>query len=85
MDIIFDAPRFSGSKLLRPPYITVLVDGLVVQNHQEIYGNTSANKVPLGFVTHGERGPLGLQDHGQPTSIVAFRNIWIRPLRRHGR
>ncbi len=85
MDILFDAPRFHGAKLLRPPYVTVLVDGIVVQDHQEIYGNTSANKIPLGFVTHKDRGPLGLQDHGQPTSMVAFRNIWIRPLHDHGR
>lgn len=85
MDILFDAPRFAGGKLIRPPYVTVLVDGVVVQDHQEIYGNTSANKVPLGFVTHADRGPLGLQDHGQRTSMVAFRNIWIRPLHRHGR
>ncbi len=84
LDIIFNAPRFRGNTLLRPPYITVLLDGVVVQDHQLIYGNTSADKTPLGFVTHAERGPLGLQDHGQPTSIVAFRNIWIRPLHRHG-
>ncbi len=85
MDVVFDAPRFVNGKLLRPPYVTVLVDGIVVQDHQQIFGNTSANKVPLGFVTRTDRGPLGLQDHGQGTSIVAFRNIWVRPLHRHGR
>lgn len=84
LDIIFDAPRFRGKTLLRPPYVTVLLDGVVVQDHQIIYGNTSADKIPLGFVTHAERGPIGLQDHGQSTSIVAFRNIWVRPLHRHG-
>lgn len=85
LDILFDAPRFRGGTLLRPPYVTVLLDGIVVQNHQVIFGNTSANKVPLGYVTRSERGPIGLQDHGEPSSIVAFRNIWVRPLHPHGR
>ena len=31
------------------------------------------------------RGPVGSQDHGEPSSIVAFRNIWVRPLHPHGR
>jgi hypothetical protein len=80
LDIVFDAPRFRGKSLIRPPYVTVLLDGIVVQDHQVIFGNTSANKVPLGYVTRSERGPIGLQDHGEPSSIVAFRNIWVRPL-----
>lgn len=85
LDILFDAPRFRGKKLLRPPYVTVLLDGIVVQDHQVIYGDTSAHKVPLGYSTHAERGPIGLQDHGQASSIVAFRNVWVRPLHPHGR
>lgn len=85
LDILFDAPRFQGNRLVRPPYVTVMVDGIVVQDHQEIFGNTSAHKVPLGFATRAERGPVGLQDHGQASSIVAFRNVWIRPLHPRGR
>jgi 3-keto-disaccharide hydrolase len=84
LDILFDAPRFQGKRLLRPPYVTVLLDGIVVQDHQAIFGNTSANKIPLGYVTRAARGPIGLQDHGQPSSIVAFRDIWVRPLHPHG-
>ena len=85
LDILFEAPRFAGTRLLRPAYVTVLLDGIVVQDHQEIFGDTSANKVPLGYATHAERGPIGLQDHGQPSSLVAFRDIWVRPLHPHGR
>ncbi|MGH8296077.1 MAG: 3-keto-disaccharide hydrolase [Steroidobacteraceae bacterium] len=85
LDIFFDAPRFRGKTLLSPPYVTVLLDGVVVQDHQEIFGNTSANRIPLGFVTRTDRGPVGLQDHGEASSIVAFRNIWVRPLHPHGR
>jgi len=80
LDILFDAPRFRGRKLLRPPYVTVLLDGVVVQDHQRIFGDTSAHKIPLGYLTRAERGPIGLQDHGQASSLVAFRNIWVRPL-----
>lgn len=85
LDIFFDAPRFRDQRLLQPAYVTVLLDGIVVQDHQEIFGNTSANKIPLGYATHTDRGPIGLQDHGQASSIVAFRNIWVRPLYPHGR
>lgn len=85
LDILFDAPRFQGKRLLRPPYVTVLLDGLLVQDHQVIFGNTSAHKVPLGYATRTDRGPIGLQDHGEPSSIVAFRNVWVRPLHPHGR
>ncbi|HEU5422634.1 MAG TPA: DUF1080 domain-containing protein, partial [Nitrolancea sp.] len=38
LDILFDAPRFQGNRLVRPPYVTVMVDGIVVQDHQEIFG-----------------------------------------------
>lgn len=85
LDILFDAPRFQGQRLLRPAYVTVLLDGIVVQDHQEIFGNTSANRIPLGYVTRSDRGPVGLQDHGEASSLVAFRNIWVRPLHPHDR
>lgn len=84
LDIFFDAPRFQGPRLLRPPRVTVVLDGVVVQDDQAIFGDTSANRIPLGYFTHRDRGPVGLQDHGQPSSIVAFRNIWVRPLHPRG-
>jgi hypothetical protein len=76
-DIIFTAPRFKGAELVSPAYATVFHNGVVVQNHVEILGPTVYRQLPK-YVAHGERGPIGLQDHGNP---VRFRNIWVRELK----
>ena len=76
-DIIFKRPRFDGDKLVSPAALTVLHNGVLVQNHSEAFG-------PTAWMVHDEydpsitEGSLGLQDHGNP---VRYRNIWIRPLR----
>jgi hypothetical protein len=76
-DIIFEAPRFDGSgKLIKPAYVTVLQNGVLIQNHSEIQGSTSWDHPPA-YEAHPERAPLQLQNHGDP---VGFRNIWIREL-----
>ncbi len=76
-DIIFEAPRFdSGGKLQRPGYVTVLHNGVVIQNHAELLGATAWHKPPE-YAAHPEKLPLLIQDHGNP---VRFRNIWIREL-----
>ncbi|KAB7732405.1 DUF1080 domain-containing protein [Rudanella paleaurantiibacter] len=75
-DIIYQAPRFSKSGLMSEPgYITVLLNGVLVQNHTAIRGGTPYIGFP-DVKAHG-KGPIRLQDHGNPT---AFRNIWIREL-----
>ena len=75
-DIIFMAPRFSSSgRLLTPATITVLHNGVLVQNHVAISGPTSYVGAP-NYSAHGP-APIRLQDHGNP---VSFRNIWVRPL-----
>lgn len=74
-DIIFTAPVFANQKLLKPAYITVLHNGVLVQNHFEIQGATAWIGKPV-YDAHG-CAPLRLQDHGNP---VRFRNIWIRKL-----
>lgn len=76
-DIIFEAPRFNGDKLLRPAYITVLHNGVLVHNHRKIIGATRHKEVAR-YTPHPAIGPLRLQDHGNP---VRYRNIWIRPLK----
>ncbi len=75
-DIIFQAPRFNKSGLMAEPgYVTVLLNGVLVQNHTAIKGTTEYIGYPK--VTPHGKGPILLQDHGNP---VGFRNIWIREL-----
>ena len=75
-DIIYKAPFFneSGEKV-SSGYVTVLHNGVLVQNHVEILGTTEYIGPPKN-VAH-DKAPLMLQDHGNP---VAFRNIWVREL-----
>ncbi len=74
-DIIYKAPSFDGEKLASPGYVTVLHNGVVVQNHTEIQGTTEWIGAPK-YKAHG-CAPLQLQDHG---NLVSFRNIWVREL-----
>jgi hypothetical protein len=74
-DIIFHAPRFAANgKLLRPGRVTVLHNGVLVQDNVEIHGPTASEEP---YKAHPEKLPLDLQDHNHP---VRFRNIWVREL-----
>lgn len=74
-DIIFNAPHFDADgKLLTPPYVTVILNGVLLQNHQVIHGNTTN---PVHYKPVGPTGPLVLQYHKNP---VSFRNIWVRSM-----
>jgi hypothetical protein len=77
-DILFTAPKFSddGKEVLSPAYVTVLHNGVLVQNHYELQGGTFFNKPP-SYTAHPAKLPLQIQNHGNP---VRFRNIWIREL-----
>jgi len=76
-DIFFTAPRFNADKSLKTPgYITVVHNGILVQNHVELKGGTVFIGKPK-IEYHPEKLPLMLQDHTNP---VSFRNIWIREL-----
>ena len=85
-DIIFESPRWSASgELIKKACITVLHNGVVVQNRYELIGMTdgihpeqpwkSLSKYPAS--PHAPEVFVGLQDHGDP---VRYRNIWIRRL-----
>lgn len=77
-DIIFHRPRFSSAgKLLRPARVTVLQNGVLVQDNVALTGPTAHGERPP-YEAGPDRLPLGLQDHGNP---VRFRNIWVRELR----
>lgn len=75
-DIIFTAPKFNkDSILVAPGHVTVLHNGILVQNHTEIKGTTEYIGLPKN-IAHG-KAPIQLQDHGD---LVSYRNIWIREL-----
>ena len=76
-DIVFLAPEFNGDKLQKPARVTVLYNGVLVQNNQEIYGPTEHAALPQPYRPGTTRAPLALGAHHNP---VRFRNIWIRPL-----
>jgi len=76
-DIIFKAPRFKADGSLESPaFITVIHNGVLIQNHVELTGPTEFIGRPK-YQAHPEKLPLLLQDHSNP---VSFRNIWIREL-----
>jgi hypothetical protein len=75
-DIIFEGPRFKDDKLEKPAVTTILHNGVVTQNHTVLIGETPHKQVGT-YHAHPEKGPLKLQDHGNP---MRFRNIWIREI-----
>jgi len=76
-DIIFHAPKFdSQGKLLEPARMTVLQNGILIQDDVELTGPT-AHKARPSYKAHADKLPLMLQDHSHP---VRFRNIWLREL-----
>lgn len=75
-EVICTGPRFKDGKVDIPGYVTVFHNGVVTHNHTAILGVTGHRVLPK-LVLHGPKGPLKLQDHGNP---VRYRNIWIRPL-----
>ena len=76
-DMIFKAPKFDEQgKVTERARVTVLHNGLLIQNNVEIYGNTWHDRAAL-YIAHGPKASLKLQDHGDP---IRYRNIWIRPL-----
>jgi hypothetical protein len=75
-DIIFHRPRFAGDKLRSPARVTVLHNGVLVQDNVELTGPTAHGARPP-YKPGPDKLPLQLQDHGNP---VRFRNIWIREL-----
>ncbi len=75
-DIFFETPRFKEGKVARPGYVTVVHNGVLVQNHVKLLGDTPYDRAP-GYKPHPEKQPLVLMYHGNP---VRFRNMWIREI-----
>ena len=76
-DIVFRTPRNRDGRAPIPAYVTVIQNGVVVQDHQRIQGPTGHKTVAKYPETVPADGPIALQFHG---NSVRFRNIWVRPL-----
>ncbi len=75
-DIVFHAPRFEGDELASPGRVTMFHNGVLVHHDAEIIGATT-HRALAKYSPHEPRGPIQLQDHGNPTR---YRNIWVREL-----
>lgn len=75
-DIIFEAPKFDGEKLVTPAFFTVFLNGVLMQNHRASMGPMVYRQV-AHYSPMPAEDSLVLQNHN---SKVRFRNIWIRPL-----
>jgi Domain of Unknown Function (DUF1080) len=79
-DVIWTAPEFnSDGSLKSPAYATVLFNGVLVQNHFELKGETLYVGQP--FYKKYDRAPIKLQAHGDKSEPISFRNIWVRELK----
>jgi hypothetical protein len=78
-DIMWTAPVFNDDGSIKTPAkVTVLLNGVLVQNGTELTGATQYIGKP-SYKKHGA-APIKLQDHGDPSPPISFRNIWIRPI-----
>ncbi len=78
-DVMWTAPVFKDdSTVITPAKVTVLLNGVLVQNGFELKGVTQYIGKPY-YKKHGP-APIKLQDHGDPSAPISFRNIWVRPI-----
>jgi hypothetical protein len=76
-DIVFRGPVFGADgSLVAPATVTAFLNGVLVQDHAELLGAT-VHGARAVYQAHGAKGPIRLQDHGDP---IRFRNVWVRPL-----
>jgi hypothetical protein len=78
-DVVWTAPIFNADGSLKTPaYVTVFFNGVLVQNHFELKGETLYIGQP--FYKKYDAAPIKLQAHGDHSEPISFRNIWVRPL-----
>jgi hypothetical protein len=78
-DVVWTAPTFNADGSLKTPaYVTVFLNGVLVQNHFELKGETRYIGQPL--YKRYDTAPIKLQAHGDPSEPISFRNIWVREL-----
>jgi len=78
-DVIWTAPTFNqNGQLTSPARVTVLHNGVLVENNFTLLGDTPYIGYP-SYRAHGPE-PIKLQSHGDPSQPISYRNIWVRPL-----
>lgn len=78
-DVVWTAPVFNADGSLKTPaYVTVMFNGVLVQNHFALKGETRYIGQP--FYKAFDGAPIKLQAHGDPSEPISFRNIWVREL-----
>jgi hypothetical protein len=78
-DVVWTAPVFNADGSVKTPaYATVFFNGVLVQNHFELTGET----LYIGKPSYKkyDSAPIKLQAHGDPSQPISFRNIWVREL-----
>jgi hypothetical protein len=78
-DVVWTAPTFNADDSLKTPaYVTVFFNGVLVQNHFQLKGETLYIGQP--FYKKYDTAPIKLQAHGDHSEPISFRNIWVREL-----
>jgi len=78
-DIVWTAPTFApGGKLVSPAHVTLFHNGVLVQNHVRLTGETRSEGTP-GYKPYHD-APIKLQAHEDRSPAISFRNIWVRKL-----
>src|SRR5579864_1382415 len=78
-DVVWTAPTFNADGSLKTPaYATVFFNGVLVENHFELKGQTLYIGKP--FYKKYDSAPILLQAHGDPSPPISFRNIWVREI-----
>jgi len=79
-DVMWTAPTFNADGSVKTPaYVTVLFNGVLIQNHFELKGETRYIGQP--FYKKYDEAPIKLQAHGDPSEAISFRNIWVREVK----
>ncbi|MEO5913736.1 MAG: DUF1080 domain-containing protein [Luteolibacter sp.] len=76
-DLAFEPPVYENGKVVKPAKLTLMQNGVFVQNGESYLGPTEHRKLASYPPTHPVTAPLRLQFHGDP---MEYRNMWVRPL-----
>lgn len=78
-NVIWTAPTFNQDGSLKTPaYATVFWNGVLVENHFQLKGQTLYIGKP--FYKAYDGAPIKLQAHGDKSQPISYRNIWVREL-----